>query len=235
MVGQLVSGERHPELVLATHRSQLGTRSTAALEALAKEHSFLHLLPLDLRNEDTVKVCAQQASELVGDLGLTVLVNNSATLTETSTFEDVTSAELMDHYKVNTVGPVLMTQAILPLLRKAAEQNASSPMSWCRAAVFYISSSSGSITLDELGWRMYSYKASKSALNQLGKMMSQELGLQGILTQMLCPGWVRTDMGGPSASISPEESTQGLLSVMQKIDKTRDGSFMNYRDEKLPW
>ena len=235
IVKQLTCADSHPRYVFATHRAPLGGAGTVALEELAGRHGHLHLVQLDLNDESTVKQAAIAVGSIVGDEGLNVLVNNAATLKEETSLEKVTIDDMMKHFRINSVGPMLMTQAMLPHLRRAADLNSSMEMSWCRAAIFHISSYSGSVTTPEPLWRMYAYKASKAALNMFGATMCDELTPMGIGTSMLCPGWVQTDMGGPEASITAETSAQGLLKMMAKFDSSRNRSFYNYRGSKIDW
>ncbi|WP_019139825.1 SDR family oxidoreductase [Noviherbaspirillum massiliense] len=96
----------------------------------------------------------------------------------------------------------------------------------------FISSGMGSIGEAEssYGWL---YRASKAALNMAVK--SASFDYPGATFVALCPGWVRTDMGGPNASIAVDESVSGLLRVIGGLDKSDNGSFRNYAGRQLPW
>ena len=65
--------------------------------------------------------------------------------------------------------------------------------------------------------------------------LAYELRRDGIAVVMLHPGWVRTDMGGLQAPVSPVESARGLKSVIQALTLETTGRFIDYRGDELPW
>ena len=82
---------------------------------------------------------------------------------------------------------------------------------------------------------MYIYRSSKTALNQVVKSLSIDLKPLGISVISLHPGWVRTDMGGPNALISVDESIDGMMSVIANTDMKNSGHFLNYDGNEIPW
>ena len=82
---------------------------------------------------------------------------------------------------------------------------------------------------------MYAYRGSKAALNQFNKTLSAELQPEGFVCVVLHPGWVRTDMGGPSATYAPEESVQGLVGVIEKLGPADNGHFYDFQGKPIPW
>ncbi|XP_041693348.1 C-factor isoform X2 [Coregonus clupeaformis] len=132
---------------------------------------------------------------------------------------------------------LLVQEALLPLLKRAAVKG--TRMGIHRAAVINIASLLGSV---ELNWgdranniKWYPYRTSKSALNMVTRCMAVDLEADGILCMGLHPGWVRTDMGGPEAPLSPEESILSVLSVIGGLTEKDHGSFLHYTGEPLPW
>ncbi|MGB5544482.1 MAG: short-chain dehydrogenase, partial [Gammaproteobacteria bacterium] len=79
------------------------------------------------------------------------------------------------------------------------------------------------------------YRASKTALNQFNKIWSVELASEGFTCVVLHPGWVRTDMGGPNASYSPEESVTGLVNVIGALTPEDNGGFYDFQGNPIPW
>ncbi|XP_021166682.2 C-factor isoform X2 [Fundulus heteroclitus] len=127
-------------------------------------------------------------------------------------------------------------EAFMPLLQTAATR--SSGMGLHRAAVINMSSVLGSITLnfgDGANFRSYAYRTSKAALNMVTRCLAADLESSGILCMSLHPGWVRTDMGGPYADLTVEESVSGILSVLFSLNEQNHGGFLDYRGENLPW
>jgi NAD(P)-dependent dehydrogenase (short-subunit alcohol dehydrogenase family) len=97
-----------------------------------------------------------------------------------------------------------------------------------------ISSRMGSIGLaaDTQNWL---YRASKAGLNSVVKSASIELGARGVVCMALSPGWVRTDMGGPSAQLDVRDSVTALRRVIAAANRSHNGRFLNYTGEQYEW
>jgi len=81
----------------------------------------------------------------------------------------------------------------------------------------------------------YVYRSSKAALNAVMKSLSVDLVPRGISVAILHPGWVRTDMGGPSGLIDAPESVNGLRRVIEGLNLENSGRFYNYDGAEIPW
>jgi len=125
-------------------------------------------------------------------------------------------------FQVNSLGPLRVTQALLPNLQAGNKK-----------IIVHITSRLGSIELSDGG--MYSYRTSKTALNQINKIMSVELAPLGFTSIVMHPGWVQTDMGGAGATLTTSESISGMLDVIDGLTIGDTGKFYNYNGEKLPW
>ena len=79
------------------------------------------------------------------------------------------------------------------------------------------------------------YSTSKAALNLLAKGLSATLASRGIMVVALHPGWVRTDMGGASAPLTPEESVRGIRRVLDGLQQDDSGKFLSYDGTGIPW
>lgn len=123
--------------------------------------------------------------------------------------------------RINGMGPVLVTQALEPLLHEGSK-------------VLSISSWLGSVAGKQAGGN-YGYCASKTTLNMLGRAMAFDLAPKGVTCVLGNPGWVRTDMGGEKADLSPEESVQGLLRVMARATPADAGRFLAWDGTEVPW
>jgi len=117
----------------------------------------------------------------------------------------------------------LITQSIIKNIEKSSERK-----------IYFISSKVGSIEDNKSGG-MYIYRSSKTALNQVVKSLSIDLKPLGISVISLHPGWVRTEMGGPNALISVEESVNGMIDVISNTSIINSGQFINYDGTRLPW
>ncbi|XP_066860714.1 C-signal-like [Anser cygnoides] len=143
-------------------------------------------------------------------------------------------------YATNTIGPLLLSQAFLPLLKKAAQGSPGSGLSCSKAAIINMSSYAGSIQdvyLWEYGQAL-SYRCSKAALNMLTKCQSLGYQEHGILCAALHPGWVQTDMGntaGDTPPVTVDESVGGMLKVISSFSEKDTGTFLDWEGKVVPW
>ena len=81
----------------------------------------------------------------------------------------------------------------------------------------------------------YGYRASKAALNMFHRCLAAELAGQGFICVVLHPGWVRTNMGGNRAPLTPQSSVSGMLNVIGHLKRTDHGRFLDYTGSEIPW
>lgn len=174
---------------------------------------------LDVADPASVAALAQRLRGVPID----ILVNNAGVFDRQDTTIENVDFEMMERtLAVNTLGPLRVTQALLPNLRAGQ-----------RRAIVNMSSQLGSIANSSGGW--YAYRTSKAALNQVTRTMSVELGKAGFICVVLHPGWVRTDMGGEGATYSPQESVAGLVAVVEKLGPADNGRFYDFKGTSIPW
>ena len=174
---------------------------------------------LDVADQASV---ASLATRLMG-VPVDILINNAGMLNRADSTLDTLDFEVMERsFQVNSLGPLRVSQALLPNL-KAGE----------RKTIVSITSRLGSIELSTGG--LYSYRTSKTALNQINKIISTELAPQGFTCVVMHPGWVRTDMGGANATLAKAESISSMLKVIEHLTIESTGKFFNYDGEELPW
>lgn len=183
------------------------------LKSLVDQHvANLHILEVDLRDEG-----AQSKISAATDswTGIDLLINNAGIYRSDETVEN-----FLDTFETNTVIPYFLTKTLLPKLKEATKPKA-----------VFISSLMGSID-DNTSGGSYSYRSSKSALNMIVKGLSVEE--KKVLFLLLHPGWVKTNMGGDNAPLSPEDSAQGLW---KQIGDMKEGAlqYLDYQGNKLPW
>lgn len=220
-----------PEQIFATCRN-LNAESSEELKQLASENPNVCLVQLDVTDFERIKQVAQEVSDKLQGKGLNILLNNAGIIFREPSLDDVTVEMMIDHYKVNTVAPLMLTQALLPLLKKAVTDP--EDKSYIKAAVLNMSSLVGSITNYERGVR-YPYRSSKTALNAVTKSLSVDLKPMGIIAVPLDPGWVRTDMGGEKATLSVGESVSGMIQVIKSLDESKTGMWFDYKGDIKPW
>ena len=124
--------------------------------------------------------------------------------------------------RVNLLGAAALAEALLDNV--AASE---------RGTIAMMSSRLGSIA--ESSGMTLPYATSKAALNMLVKGLAATLAARGIIVVSLSPGWVRTDMGGEQAPLSPEKSVQGLRKVIAGLKKGDSGKFLSHDGSEIPW
>ena len=203
--------------VVACARDPLSATDLAELQ---NEFEGIGVFQLDVTNYDRV---AELATEL-GDQSIDVLVNNAGVLSPRSQFPDsvdpVTWRKILE---VNTIAPLMMVHAFLPHLSRGEKK-----------IIANLSSAVGSIAENTSGGSYY-YRSSKSALNQVGKSLSVDLAGRGMTVLLLHPGWVQTQMGGPSAQITSRVSAAGLKEIIESATPAQSGKFYRYNGEEIPW
>jgi len=195
-----------------------------ALADLADQHpNTITVEPLDVTDTGAIDALADHVRRTTDSLDL--LVNNAGTNGGggADRFDTVDAETMTAAYRVNAVGPHLVTRALAPLLRAGAG-----------GTVANVTSQLGSIARTS-GGGWHSYKASKAALNMCTRLQAAELKGDGMIVVALHPGWVRTDMGGAEARLSTEESVAGMLEVIGALTPDDAGRFLAYDGEELPW
>lgn len=174
---------------------------------------------LDVADADSVAALARRLE----GVSIDILINNAGILNRSDSSLDTLDFDEMNRaFQVNSLGPLRVTQALLPNLRSGEKKT-----------VVSITSRLGSIELSNGG--LYAYRASKTALNQINKSISAELAPEGFTCVVMHPGWVRTDMGGENATLSKAESISGMVKVIEGLSPESTGKFFNYDGETLPW
>ena len=177
------------------------------------------VLQLDVADEASVDAFA----EAVGDAPVALLVNNAG-VSGRSWAGEVGYAELTRRVMdVNTLGPMRVTEALLPNLTATKG-----------GAVVNVSSRLGSIASNTVG-KYSGYRESKAALNMYSRSLAFDHADEGLLAICVSPGWVKTDMGGPDADLTPEESITGLRGVIETLDEKQSGLFLNHDGTVLEW
>jgi NAD(P)-dependent dehydrogenase (short-subunit alcohol dehydrogenase family) len=188
----------------------------AELKQLVLSHpETLDLIECDLDSEKELRSAAE--ASLNRHKKLDVLINNAGIMPEAG-HESILTIDLgllWQAFNTNVLGTVRVIQAFYPLLIKSE-----------RPRIVNVSSSLGSISTRE-GHDHFAYSVSKAALNMLTRMIADEFAPKGVTTVAMSPGWVRTEMGGEQATLSPEESAQTLAEAIQRIAPELNGEFLD--------
>jgi len=176
-------------------------------------------LPVDVTDDSSVTAFAEEVNGAPIDL----LINNAGVMGPAAqNLNDVDVAGWLDAFRVNTIGPLLVTRAMLPALTAAGG-----------GIVTVITSRVGSI--DEAVGGRYAYRTSKAAANMVVKDMAADLAGRGITVVAMHPGWVRTDMGGAQAPLTTADSVGQLREVIAGLGPDDSGRFLNFDGSEIPW
>ncbi len=175
---------------------------------------------LDVASDESVVAFAKS----LGDRPVDLLVNNAGVFASRGTkLSDLDVDEFERSMQVNAIGPIRVTKALLPNLRAGKGRK-----------IVSITSELGSIANND-GGGFYGYRESKAALNMFMRTLAAELRSEGFICIPLHPGWVQTDMGGPNAHLTPEESVRGMRKVIDNLKPADSGKFFDHDGSNLPW
>jgi NAD(P)-dependent dehydrogenase (short-subunit alcohol dehydrogenase family) len=195
--------------VHATYRSNKG-----GLEHIDSDK--LSIYKLDVRDQMQISNIVQSVDKI--DL----LINNAGVADgRWQSISEIDMEHALEVLNVNAVSPVLVTQQSLPKLANGSK-------------VVMMSSLMGSISDCQSG-RSYAYRASKTALNMFSMAMKNELDANGISLLIMHPGWVETDMGGPNAPLSTEESVSGIMQRIEEQDMSMSGRYVEFDGSPIEW
>tara|TARA_Y100001970_G_scaffold267007_1_gene356411 strand:+ start:790 stop:1467 length:678 start_codon:yes stop_codon:yes gene_type:complete len=191
-------------------------KKSKELYQLSKDNKKIKIYSLDVCSEDSIK----NASKLIDDY-IDIIICNAGIGSGYGGFmdDDNNQQKFLEVLNTNVVGPFLTIKYFSTKLNKVSDKK-----------IAIISSLMGSQHHDSSN--AYFYRSSKAAVNNLMVTFSNELSNQNISICSYHPGWVRTDMGGPNADLSSEESAKNLIKRFDEQSITTTGRFYNY-DGKL--
>ena len=193
-----------------------------ALNDIASRHpGAVQVHALDVTDTAQIEALAKTLSSETID----VLLNNAGYYPESGRtgFGQADCDEWLQAFRINTMAPLKMAEAFVPHVVRSKLKIIAS-----------ISSKMGSMT-DNTSGGAYLYRSSKAALNMVVKSLAHDLGARGITAAVFHPGWVLTDMGGPNAMITAEQSVSGLRQVIAKLTPAESGKFFNYDGAEIAW
>lgn len=190
-------------------------KGSAAIEKLSDDGRLIHLVELDITDDESIKAATTRVAQMTGSLD--VLVNNAGVYPDKGVdILTVPRALLTQAVDVNAFGSLGATQAFLPFLEKADSPKV-------------INISSGNGQLEGISASVPSYSLSKLALNGATILLANALRAKGIAVYAMCPGWVKTEMGGPSAPRTPEEGADTAVWLATAAGIEESGKFFRDR------
>lgn len=190
----------------------------SALDGMDLKGGSVHRL--DVENRDHIAALAGRLDSRPIDL----LINNAGMwLGDDERYGRFSDEQWMREFRVHVFATMAICEALVDNV--AASE---------RKLIVNISSAFGSLGLDR-GISDYPYDTSKAALNMITKGLAHDLADRGITVICFSPGHVATDMSGPAAPLSPEESISGMRRVIGRLDRRQSGTFIHYNGEPVPW
>lgn len=224
----IVGASRGIGLELARRLALQGERVTASLRAgsrradleaaLAPAGDWGRILEFDTRDEAQIHAAAAQISEPIDAL----IANAGAYGPQQQTALEMDFPGALDLLSTNTLGPLRVAQAFLPLLRRSK-----------RPRIVFMSSVLGSMALT--GTFNVAYRASKAGLNKIAQCLADDLRAEGIVVVSLHPGWVRTEMGGPNATLSVAQSAEAIIPLVENLTLDDTRRYLDYRGVDIDW
>lgn len=172
-------------------------------------------MQLDAAEDASIRKFAEQ----LGDQPVDLFINNAG-IFGPSEFD---RKGWLDLFNINVVGPVELATTLKDNVAQSKDKK-----------MVVISSQVGSIAENDSGNMMY-YRTSKAAVNQAWNSLAQQWKDEGLTLAMMHPGWVQTDMGGENADLTPEESVEGMRSVIDGLTHDQNGKFYDYSGREIPW
>lgn len=177
--------------------------------------------PLDVTSADSVRALAHSLSGQPLDIVFNVAgvyggPNQSVRLMAS----ELELREVIETYDINAVGALRVAVALLPNLRLGSAKK-----------LVHVTSGMGSIA-DNTSGGYYAYRMSKAALNMASRCLAVDLKSEGIISVVINPGWVQTDMGGASAPTPVDESVHGILREIDRATLADSGEFLNWKGNR---
>lgn len=188
---------------------------TSTSGEISIDHENLLKLRLDLSKEESINECVRKIEE--SGKRIDILINNAGIWSGAEVDERIFADKIRRTFEVNTIGPAVLTEKLSPLLNKGAH-------------VVNISSRAGSMETTYHA-NYPDYKISKAALNMVTRVFAHKLKGKAVVSSVH-PGWVKTDMGGSDADVSPQEAAEHIFKLANSEVET--GQFW-FEGKKYPW
>jgi NAD(P)-dependent dehydrogenase (short-subunit alcohol dehydrogenase family) len=197
-----------------------------ALQQLASKHSNLVLHELNIADDESI----QDLADRLDGKPIDVLLHNSGIYPrEGQTIGQIDYDGWREALETNLLGTMRLTEALLKNVA-ASERRQIAAISTSMASLRGVQG--GSVA--QAG-TSYQYRTSKTALNMALSVLAKELEPRGISVVMIDPGWVKTEMGGPRAQLTPEQSIAGIRKVLAGVPMEISGKFIGYDGVLRPW
>ncbi len=201
-------------VVIMTCRDEM--KGKKALKELENDNRKISFYPMDVTNVESIYMLENFLRTQYAVLD--VLINNAGIISSSTSISVSEIEEIRSVMGTNFFGPLEVTRALLPLLQKSPD-----------ARIINISSGMGA--REELDGSYAGYRLSKAGLNNFTQMLARDLDGSPVKVYSMCPGWVKTDMGGSAAPRTVEEGADTAVWLATETPAPESGKF--YRDRKI--
>lgn len=201
-------------------------RSDELNKLAAQYPGLIKTYALDVADHAQIEHLAQVlANESPATESIDLLINNAGIYPDSDKkgFGHTDYQEWMRAFRINTMAPLKMAETFAAHIARSKQKT-----------IVTITSMMGSIA-DNGSGGSYLYRSSKAAVNMVVKSLAIDLKTVGVTAVVFHPGWVKTDMGGPNAMISTEQSVSGMRQVIGRITLADSGKFFSYDGQVIPW
>ena len=195
-------------------------KAEKAAARLADDGLPVRPVTLDVTSDESIRSATEQVDTACGRLD--ILINNAGIFVDKNgRAETIDLDRVRQTMETNTYGPILLCQAAIPSMKRRGY-----------GRIVNLASELGSLT--DMQTLYPAYRMSKTALIAYTRILANELAGTGVLANSMCPGWVKTEMGGPNAERAVEDSVDTALWLATLPDDGPTGGFFKDREE-LPW
>ena len=194
-------------------------RDVGATPGIDDIRDSLTVQQMDTGDPDSIAA----AAEAIGDAPIDVLINNAGAVGGMrQSVDDLDLEEWHRTLNVNTIGPLLVARAFKSNLAASGDGKLMNVTSQLAASTWPMGG-------------MYIYSSTKAGLSKIAQALAIDWKEDPITVALMHPGWVKTDMGGPHADITSEESASGIRAVIAGLSKADSGKFYKWNGEIHPW
>lgn len=189
-------------------------RGNEAVKKLREININVDYIQMDVADEESIKNASIEFKKF--SKRLDVLINNAGILADTGDITKIPTEELRKTINANSIGPFIVIKEFLPFMNEGSR-------------IINVSSSAGA--LNDMGTYAPAYSISKTTLNAITKQFAAALKKRKISVNSVCPGWVRTDMGGIFATRSVKKGAESIVWLATDAPPDKTGLFL--RDKKV--
>lgn len=197
------------------------TANASLLNEVASSSENIKIEQLDIADAGSIESASSRIGEEAID-SVIIVAGWVGGMPDNQTIDNIDIDEWHNTLNINTIGPLLVAKAFKSNLAASGNGN-----------LMILSSQLAASTWPMGG--MYIYSTTKAAVSKVGQILALDWAEDPIIVSIMHPGWVQTDMGGPTAEITAEESASGIRNVLSGLTKEDSGNFYKWNGDIHPW